>query len=420
MRDFSNCNARLWDDKLGQISLATTTLFWGVFGNLRVIVFAWAAVALGYTTTQASTLVGVVAIGTAVGAVMASMRMRLDQATKVIPLGIAMGVLVIGLNFITNVWVAAPFLIMLGAIGGYLVVPMNALLQHRGAQPDGRRPLDRRAELQRAGLHPGPRRLLHRHDALRPVGLHRDQRVRRRWWPATMWLIRRWHASNCVHHRAELEHLLSIARQRQALNAARGRYHAGLNGPENAMADAATSIYDFEVTSIDGPAGASLDAARQGAADRQHREQVRLHAAVRGPRGALGGLRRQAAWSWSAFRATSSAARTRAANDEIASFCQLNYGVKFPMMPRSTSTATRPHPLWQWLTAEAPGMLGTKAIKWNFTKFLVGRDGQRASSATRPPTRPQSLKRRHRSRAGRRLKRRPCSSTSSRSPATRS
>ena len=67
MRDFSQCNARLWADKLGQISLATTTLFWGVGGNLRYIVFAWAAAALGYNATQASTLVGVVAIGTAVG-----------------------------------------------------------------------------------------------------------------------------------------------------------------------------------------------------------------------------------------------------------------------------------------------------------------------------------------------------------------
>ena len=63
------CNARLWRDKLGQISLATTTLFWGVSGNLRYIVLAWAAAALGYTTTQASSLVGVVAVGTAVGAV---------------------------------------------------------------------------------------------------------------------------------------------------------------------------------------------------------------------------------------------------------------------------------------------------------------------------------------------------------------
>ena len=77
MRDFSQCNARLWSDKLGQISLATTTLFWGVSGNLRYIVLAWAAAALGYGTTQASSLVGVVAIGTAVGAVVASVRMRL-------------------------------------------------------------------------------------------------------------------------------------------------------------------------------------------------------------------------------------------------------------------------------------------------------------------------------------------------------
>ncbi|KAF1021735.1 MAG: Lysophospholipid transporter LplT [Paracidovorax wautersii] len=130
--DFWNCNNRLWKDKLGQMSLSTTTLFWGVSGNLRYIVLAWAAAALGYSTTQASSLVGVVAIGTAAGAVLASMRVRLDQAPSVIPLGIAMGGLVILMNVISNVWVAAPFLILLGALGGYLVVPMNALLQHRG------------------------------------------------------------------------------------------------------------------------------------------------------------------------------------------------------------------------------------------------------------------------------------------------
>ncbi|RUP30878.1 MAG: lysophospholipid transporter LplT, partial [Curvibacter sp.] len=128
--DFWNCNSRLWHDRLGQISLATTTLFWGVSGNLRYIVLAWSAAALGYSTTQASSLVGVVAIGTAVGAVVASMRMRLEHATRVMPLGIAMGVLVVLMNFIDNVWLAAPFLILLGGLGGFLVVPMNALLQH--------------------------------------------------------------------------------------------------------------------------------------------------------------------------------------------------------------------------------------------------------------------------------------------------
>ncbi|MEY4979233.1 MAG: lysophospholipid transporter LplT [Pseudomonadota bacterium] len=130
--DFWRCNMRLWRDHLGQISLATTTLFWGVSGNLRYIVLAWAAAALGYSTTQASSLVGVVALGTAVGAVVASLRMRLDQATRVMPLGIAMGLLVMLMNLIDNVWLAAPFLVLLGGLGGFLVVPMNALLQHRG------------------------------------------------------------------------------------------------------------------------------------------------------------------------------------------------------------------------------------------------------------------------------------------------
>jgi MFS family permease len=132
VRDFAACNSRLWHDKLGQISLATTTLFWGVAGNLRYIVLAWAAAALGYSTTQASSLVGVVAIGTALGAVVASMFMKLYRATAVIPLGIAMGLLVILMVLISNVWLAAPFLTILGALGGFLVVPMNALLQHRG------------------------------------------------------------------------------------------------------------------------------------------------------------------------------------------------------------------------------------------------------------------------------------------------
>ena len=63
-------------------------------------------------------------------------------------------------------------------------------------------------------------------------------------------------------------------------------------------------------------------------------------------------------------------------NDEIASFCQLNYGVDFPMMEKIDVNGAQADPLYQWLTKEAPGLLGSKAIKWNFTKFLVGRDGQ--------------------------------------------
>jgi glutathione peroxidase len=63
-------------------------------------------------------------------------------------------------------------------------------------------------------------------------------------------------------------------------------------------------------------------------------------------------------------------------NDEIASFCQRNYGVDFPMMAKIDVNGADAPPLYRWLTAEAPGVLGTKAIKWNFTKFLIGRDGQ--------------------------------------------
>ena len=69
-------------------------------------------------------------------------------------------------------------------------------------------------------------------------------------------------------------------------------------------------------------------------------------------------------------------AQDAGSNAEIASFCELNYGVSFPMMSKVDVNGTYAHPLWQWLTSEAPGLLGSRAIKWNFTKFLIGSDGQ--------------------------------------------
>jgi MFS family permease len=209
--DFWHCNMRLWRDRLGQISLATTTLFWGVSGNLRYIVLAWAAAALGYSVTQASALVGVVAIGTAVGAVAASLRMRLEHATLVMPLGIAMGVLVILLNFITNVWVAAPFLVLLGGLGGFLVVPMNALLQHRGhnLMGSGRSIAvqnfnEQACILSLGGFYSLSTGLgLSAFGAITVFGLLVA---------GFMWLIKRWHSHNCVAHAAEVEYLLDIAR----------------------------------------------------------------------------------------------------------------------------------------------------------------------------------------------------------------
>ena len=209
--DFWHCNNRLWRDKLGQISLATTTLFWGVSGNLRYIVLAWAAAALGYSVTQASTLVGVVAIGTAVGAVVASVRMKLDQATSLMPLGIGMGLLVILLNVIHNVWLAAPFLILLGALGGFLVVPMNALLQHRGHNLMG---AGRSIAVQNFNEQACILGLGALYSLSTGLGLSAFGAITAFGLVVAgfMWLIKRWHASNCVKHREEVEHLLDIAR----------------------------------------------------------------------------------------------------------------------------------------------------------------------------------------------------------------
>ena len=209
--DFWNCNSALWRDKLGQISLATTTLFWGVSGNLRYIVLAWSAAALGYSTTQASSLVGVVAIGTAVGAILASMRMRLDQAPLVMPLGIAMGLLVILMNFITNVWVAAPFLILLGGLGGFLVVPMNALLQHRGhnLMGAGRSIAVQNFNEQACILSLGAGYSLSTGMGMSAFGAITAFGVVV---AGFMWLIQRWHKSNMIKHKVQLDHLLNIAR----------------------------------------------------------------------------------------------------------------------------------------------------------------------------------------------------------------
>ncbi|MBE7367696.1 lysophospholipid transporter LplT [Ramlibacter pallidus] len=209
--DFWSCNNRLWQDKLGQISLATTTLIWGVTGNLRYIMLAWSAAALGYSTTQASALSGVVALGTAVGAVVASMRTRLDRATGVIPLGIASGLLIIAMNFIDNVWVAIPFLILMGGLVGYLVVPMNALLQHRGhnLMGAGRSIAVQNFNEQACILGLGAFYSLSAGLGMSAFGAITAFGVVV---AGVMWIIQRWHKRNLVKHKDEVDHLLEIAR----------------------------------------------------------------------------------------------------------------------------------------------------------------------------------------------------------------
>jgi MFS family permease len=130
--DFSNCFTLLWKDKLGQISLAVTTLFWGAGATLQLIVLEWAQRSLGMRYDQATSMVGMVAIGIAFGAIMSARFITLRKSLSVIPLGILMGVIVMGMTLVYSTYLAYPLLVIIGAIGGFFVVPMNALLQHRG------------------------------------------------------------------------------------------------------------------------------------------------------------------------------------------------------------------------------------------------------------------------------------------------
>lgn len=132
IHEFKHCLALLWRDKLGQISLAVTTLFWGAGATLQFIVIKWSEVALGLDLSKSSMLQGVVAVGVAGGAIIAAKFITLRKSVQVIPLGIAMGIIVLVMNFVHDIWLAVPLLILIGGLSGFFVVPMNALLQHRG------------------------------------------------------------------------------------------------------------------------------------------------------------------------------------------------------------------------------------------------------------------------------------------------
>jgi MFS family permease len=130
--DFANCSATLWKDKLGQISLAVTTLFWGAGATLQLIVLKWAERSLHMPLDEATSLIGVVAIGVAIGAALAAQIVPLRKSLTVIPMGILMGLVVTIMVFVHNVIIAYPLLALIGFLSGFFVVPMNALLQHRG------------------------------------------------------------------------------------------------------------------------------------------------------------------------------------------------------------------------------------------------------------------------------------------------
>ncbi|MGF6568916.1 Major Facilitator Superfamily protein [Paraburkholderia fungorum] len=149
--DFADCFLVLWRDKLGQISLAVTTLFWGAGATLQFIVLKWAEVSLNMSLSEAAILQAVVAVGVAAGAIFAASRVPLKKSLSVLPVGIMMGIAVMLMAFYTRdlfpahwgfyfgrmhvpgyLIFAYIFLMVVGGLSGFFVVPMNALLQHRG------------------------------------------------------------------------------------------------------------------------------------------------------------------------------------------------------------------------------------------------------------------------------------------------
>ena len=131
IKAFGSYIQTLWSDKLGQISLAVTTLFWGAGATLQLIVIEWGRSHLGYRLDQASILMGIAALGTVLGSVAAA-RVPLKRSLAVLPVGVCMGLVVLVMPWVFNEWAVYALLLLVGGLSGLFVVPMNALLQHRG------------------------------------------------------------------------------------------------------------------------------------------------------------------------------------------------------------------------------------------------------------------------------------------------
>jgi hypothetical protein len=211
LRDFTRCIGHLWRDRLGQISLAVTTLFWGAGATLQFIVIEWARAAMGYDLSKAAMLQGVTAIGIAIGAVLASLWVALDRSVRVIPLGIAMGLIVIVMNFVGQLWLAVILLVLIGALAGFFVVPMNALLQHRGHHLVG---AGRSIAVQNFNENTSILVMIALYSWLLHVG-HSIYVVIAAFGlfvAGTMAMVQWWYLRNCRVHREEVERLLAFAR----------------------------------------------------------------------------------------------------------------------------------------------------------------------------------------------------------------
>ncbi len=211
LKDFARCVGHLWRDRLGQISLAVTTLFWGAGATLQFIVIEWARVALGFDLSGAAILQGVSACGIALGAVLASLWVALDRSVRVIPLGIAMGIIVIAMIFVGTVWLAMVLMVLIGALAGFFVVPMNALLQHRGHHLVG---AGRSIAVQNFNENTSILVMIALYSLLLNVGysIYAVIVVFGLFVAGTMTVVQLWYWGNRRRHREEIERLLAFAR----------------------------------------------------------------------------------------------------------------------------------------------------------------------------------------------------------------
>jgi MFS family permease len=211
LTDFVRCVGHLWRDRLGQISLAVTTLFWGAGATLQFIVIEWARTALNFDLSRAAMLQGVSAFGVAIGAVLASLWVALDRSVKVIPLGIAMGLVVIVMIFVTQVWLAIILMVLIGVLAGFFVVPMNALLQHRGHHLVG---AGRSIAVQNFNENTSILLMIALYSLLLNVGhsIYFIILVFGSFMSAAMLLVQWWYLRNLRVHAEEIERLLAFAR----------------------------------------------------------------------------------------------------------------------------------------------------------------------------------------------------------------
>lgn len=210
LRDFGHCVKLLWTDKLGQITLAVTTLFWGAGATLQYIMLRWAESALAIPLHEATYLQGIFALGVAGGAILAGKLVPIDKSVHVISVGIAMGFAALLMIPIQSVIPAAILMVVVGAMAGFFVVPMNALLQHRGHILMG---AGHSIAVQNFNENLGILVML----ALYTLMVSTNMPI----WLVillfggfiiiSMYLVRHWHLFNMREHKTELERLLTIA-----------------------------------------------------------------------------------------------------------------------------------------------------------------------------------------------------------------